>query len=112
MLHLFGMLCKDSGSCTWASEIGLPFSSMMIEHKLFIGKFHLSKSNSEMTFPTAFSYCPAMQWTMFSEGSEPEENQIDCSDFLPLQSHGRKGESAPMMHCLVTPTELCSLFAS
>ncbi len=41
-----------------------------------------------------------MQWTMISEGPEPEENQIDYSDFLPLQSHGRKGESAPMMHWL------------
>lgn len=86
------------------SEIGLPFLAMMIEHKLSglcFGKFHLSKSNSEMTFSTvAFSYCPAMQWTMFSEGPEPEENQIDYSDFLPLQSHGRKGESAPMMQCL------------
>lgn len=90
--------CIVSGTGT--QKLGFPFRLWWLSGLCF-GKFHLSKSNSEMTFSTvAFSYCPAMQWTMFSEGPEPEENQIDYSDFLPLQSHGRKGESAPMMHWL------------
>ncbi len=77
-----------------------------------LASFTWVKATLKWLSTVAFSYCPAMQWTMISEGPEPEENQIDYSDFLPCNLMGGKVSQLPWCigsHAYVTPTELCSL---